>query len=348
MLKTIKVAVAAIALTAVSAGAAFSQEITGTGATFPAPVYAKWAEAYQKATGVKMNYQSIGSSGGIRQITAKTVDFGASDAPLKVEQLEKEGLIQFPAVIGGVVPVVNLPGVKPGDMRLTGAVLGDIFMGKITKWNDKAIADLNPSMKLPAMDIAVVRRADGSGTTFIFTNYLAKVNADWKSKIGEGQAVQWPTGMGGKGNEGVAAFVQRLPGAVGYVEYAYAKQNKLAHTLLKNLDGQFVAPDDDTFKAAAAGADWSKAAFGAILTEQPGKASWPITGATFILLHKASAKPQQAIEVMKFFDWSYANGAKLAAELDYVPLPDALTRQIKGAWASQVKDAGGKALWTAK
>ena len=321
-----------------------AQEITGAGATFPAPVYAKWAEAYQKATGVKMNYQSIGSSGGIRQINAKTVDFGASDAPLSQEQLDKNGLMQFPAVIGGVVPVVNVAGVKPGEMRLTGQVLGDIFMGKISKWNDPAIANLNPSLKLPAQDIAPVRRADGSGTTFIFTNYLSKVNAEWKAKIGEGQAVQWPAGMGGKGNEGVAAFVQRLPGAIGYVEYAYAKQNKLAYTLLRNADGQFVGPDDETFKAAAAGADWGKAAFGAILTEQKGKASWPITGATFILMHKASAKPQQSSEVLKFFDWSFNNGAKLAEDLDYVPLPAALTKQIRGVWASQIKDAGGKVL----
>ena len=325
-----------------------AQEITGAGATFPAPVYAKWAEAYQKATGVKMNYQSIGSSGGIRQINAKTVDFGASDAPLSQEQLDKDGLMQFPAVIGGVVPVVNVAGVKPAEMRLTGQVLGDIFLGKINKWNDPAIASLNPSLKLPAQDIAPVRRADGSGTTFIFTNYLSKVNADWKAKIGEGQAVQWPVGMGGKGNEGVAAFVQRLPGAIGYVEYAYAKQNKLAYTLLRNADGQFVGPDDETFKAAAAGADWGKAAFGAILTEQKGKASWPITGATFILMHKASAKPQQSGEVLKFFDWSFNNGAKLAEDLDYVPLPAALTKQIRGVWGSQVKDAGGKALWPVK
>ena len=347
MFKVLKFA-AAIALATASAGTAFSQEITGAGATFPAPIYAKWAEAYQKATGVKINYQSIGSSGGMRQINAKTVDFGASDAPLTSEQLDKDGLVQFPAVIGGVVPVVNVADVKPGDMRLTGQVLGDIFLGKITKWNDKAIADLNPKIKLPAQDIAVVRRADGSGTTFIFTNYLSKVNADWKAKIGEGTAVQWPSGMGGKGNEGVAAFVQRLPGAIGYVEYAYAKQNKLAHALLRNADGQFVAPDDDTFKAAAAGADWSKASFGAILTEQRGKASWPITGATFILMHKTQAKPQQAVEVMKFFDWSFANGNKLAADLDYVPLPDALTKQIRGAWTAQIKDTGGKALWMAK
>ena len=334
--------------TGIGAGAAFAQEITGAGATFPAPIYAKWAEAYQKATGVKMNYQSIGSSGGIRQINAKNVDFGASDAPLTQEQLDKDGLMQFPAVIGGVVPVVNITDVKPGDMRLTGQVLGDIYMGKITKWNDKAIAELNPKLKLPAQDIALVRRADGSGTTFIFTNYLAKVNAEWKGKIGEGQAVQWPVGMGGKGNEGVAAFVQRLPGAIGYVEYAYAKQNKLAYVLMKNADGQFVGPDDLTFKAAAAGADWSKAAFGAILTEQKGKESWPITGATFILMHKAPAKPQQATEVLKFFDWSYNNGSKLAADLDYVPLPDTLTKQIRGAWATQVKDTGGKPVWAGK
>lgn len=348
MLRTIKAVATALTLAVAVTGTAQSQEITGAGATFPAPIYAKWAEAYQKATGVKMNYQSIGSSGGIRQISAKTVDFGASDAPLTAEQLEKDGLMQFPAVIGGVVPVVNLPGIKPGEMRLTGQVLGDIYIGKITKWNDKAIADLNPGMKLPAQDIAPVRRADGSGTTFIFTNYLSKVNAEWKAKIGEGQAVQWPVGMGGKGNEGVSAFVQRLPGAIGYVEYAYAKQNKLAHTLLKNADGNFVGPDDDTFKAAAAGADWGKSAFGAILTEQRGKDAWPITGATFILMHKAAAKPQQSSEVLKFFDWSYNNGAKLAADLDYVPLPDVLTRQIKSAWATQIKDGSGKALWTAK
>jgi phosphate transport system substrate-binding protein len=342
------IATATIAGAALTALVASAQEITGAGATFPAPVYAKWAEAYQKATGVKMNYQSIGSSGGMRQINAKTVDFGASDAPMTQAQLDKEGLVQFPTVIGGVVPVVNVPGVKPGEMRLTGQLLGDIFLGKITKWNDPAIANLNPGLKLPALDVAPVRRADGSGTTFIFTNYLSKVHAEWKGKIGEGTAVQWPVGMGGRGNEGVAAFVQRLAGAIGYVEYAYAKQNKLAHTLLRNADGQFVAPDDDTFKAAAAGADWNAAAFGAILTEQKGKDSWPITGATFILMHKASAKPQQTVDVLKFFDWSFNNGAKMAEELDYVPLPATLMKQIRSAWAAQVKDAGGKALWPAK
>lgn len=347
-LKSISAVASTLVLVAGFAGTAFSQNITGAGASFPAPIYAKWAEAYQKATGVKMNYQSIGSSGGVRQINAKTVDFGASDAPLKPERLAKGGLMQFPAVIGGVVPVVNLPGVKPGEMRLTGQVLGDIYLGKITKWNDKSIADLNPGLKLPAQDIAVMRRADGSGTTFIFTNYLSKVNEGWKSKVGVGNSVQWPTGIGGKGNEGVAAFVTRLPGAIGYVEYAYAKQNRLAYTLLKNADGQFVSPEEHTFKAAAAGADWSKESFGAILTNQPGKSSWPITGATFILLHTAQTKPKQALAVMKFFEWSFANGGKLASDLDYVPLPQSLTKQISGVWASQVKDAKGDAIWTAK
>jgi len=324
---------------------ATAAEITGAGATFPAPIYAKWAEAYQKATGHRMNYQSIGSSGGMRQIRAKTVDFGASDAPLKPEELAKDNLIQFPTVIGGVVPVVNIAGMKPGQLRLTGPVLGDIYLGKINKWNDKAIADLNPGVSLPNQDIGVVRRADGSGTTFIFTNYLAKVNAEWKQKIGEGTAVQWPVGLGGKGNEGVAAFVQRLPGSIGYVEYAYAKQNKLAHATLQNAAGVYVNPDDETFRAAAAGADWTKAAFYEILTNQPGKDSWPITGATFILISKSPEKPQQVSEVLKFFNWAFANGDKMALELDYVPLPDTVVKQIQSAWASSIKDPAGKALW---
>jgi len=330
---------------ATAAGAA---EITGAGASFPAPVYSKWAEAYQKATGNKINYQSIGSGGGIKQITAKTVDFGASDMPLKPEDLEKGGMIQFPTVIGGVVPVVNIVGVKPGDMRLTGTVLAEIYLGKINKWDDKAIAALNPGVKLPNQDIAVVRRADGSGTTFIFTNYLSKVNAEWKQKVGEGTAVQWPLGLGGKGNEGVSAFVQRVPGAIGYVEYAYAKQNKLSHTNMQNADGQYVAPDDETFKAAAAGADWSKSAFYEILTNQPGKASWPITGATFILMHKVQDKPAQAAEVMKFFEWSFQNGDKLAEDLDYVPLPDSLVKLIATTLSANVKDASGKPIRTGK
>jgi phosphate transport system substrate-binding protein len=338
----------AMAATAVSAPAFAEGELTGAGASFPAPVYAKWAEGYQKATSVKMNYQSIGSGGGIKQITAKTVDFGASDMPLKPADLDKDGLFQFPTVIGGVVPVVNVPGIKPGDLRLTGTLLADIYLGKVAKWNDKAIADLNPKLSLPNQDIAVVRRADGSGTTFIFTNYLSKVSAEWKQKVGEGTAVQWPVGLGGKGNEGVAAFVQRIPASIGYVEYAYAKQNKLSHTILQNADGQYVGPDDVTFKAAAAGADWAKSAFAEILTNQPGKESWPITGATFILIHKVQAKPQQGVEVMKFFDWAYANGDKMATDLEYVPLPDSLVKLIKSAWAANIKDGAGKNLWSAR
>ena len=323
-------------------------ELTGAGASFPAPVYSKWAEAYQKATGTKMNYQSIGSGGGIKQIAARTVDFGASDMPLKPTDLDKDGLFQFPTVIGGVVPVVNVQGIKPGDLRLSGALLADIYLGKVAKWNDRAIADLNPKLALPNQDIAVVRRADGSGTTFIFTNYLSKVSAEWKQKVGEGTAVQWPVGLGGKGNEGVAAFVQRIPASIGYVEYAYAKQNKLSYALMQNADGQFVAPSDVAFKAAAAGADWAKSAFAEILTNQPGKDSWPISGATFILIHKAQAKPEQGLAVMKFFDWSYANGDKMAEDLEYVPLPDSLVKLIKSAWAANIKDGAGKALWSSR
>jgi phosphate transport system substrate-binding protein len=342
----IKVLVAATAIAL--AGAATAAEITGAGASFPAPVYAKWAEAYNKATGNKLNYQSIGSGGGIKQIKAKTVDFGASDAPLKPEELAQDGMIQFPTVIGGVVPVVNLPGIKPGEIKLSGEVLGNIYLGKITKWNDPAIVALNSGVQLPATDIAVVRRADGSGTTFLFTNYLSKVNAEWKQKVGEGTAVQWPLGLGGKGNEGVSAFVQRVAGAIGYVEFAYAKQNKLTHTQLQNADKVFVEPSDDAFKAAAAGADWNKSAFYEILTEQRGKAAWPITGATFILLHKSQDKPGQGVETMKFFDWAYANGDKLASDLEYVPLPDSVVKLIRASWSANIKDGSGKALWTSK
>ena len=324
--------------------AAAAAEITGAGASFPAPVYAKWADAYQKATGNKVNYQSIGSGGGIKQINAKTVDFGASDMPLKTEVLDKDGLVQFPTVIGGVVPVINVQGVAAGQMQLTGQVLADIYLGKITKWNDKAIADLNPKLNLPAVDIAVVRRADGSGTSFIFTNYLSKVSTEWKEKVGEGTVVQWPTGMGGKGNEGVSAFLQRIPSSIGYVEYAYAKQNKLAWTMMKNASGAVVSPDDVTFKAAAASADWHKSAFGEILTNQPGKEAWPLTGATFILMHKAQDKPAQGNEVLKFFEWSYKNGGKTAEELDYVALPDDLVKQIRASW-NNIKDGAGKPVF---
>lgn len=326
-----------------SAGTAIAQDVTGAGASFPAPVYAKWADAYNKATGARINYQSVGSGAGIRQIKAKTVDFGASDAPLTDDELAKDGLVQFPTVIGGVVPVVNIPGIAPGQMKLTGQVLGDIYLGKVTKWTDASIAALNPGLKLPDAAISVVRRADGSGTSFLFTNYLSKVNADWKAKVGEGTAVNWPTGAGGKGNEGVSAFVQRLPNSIGYVEYAYAKQNKMAHVLMKNRDGQFVAPDDGTFKAAAAGADWARS-FYQVLTEQPGKDSWPITGATFILMHKSQDKPTSAANSLKFFDWAYANGDKMADDLDYVPLPAAVKDMVRKLWAEQLKDGSGKAI----
>jgi phosphate transport system substrate-binding protein len=341
----------AAALSVVAGGAALSAhattEITGAGASFPAPLYGKWADSYHKATGIKVNYQSIGSGAGIKQITAKTVDFGATDMPLRPEVLERDGLVQFPTVIGGVVPVVNIRGVAPGQMRLTGPVIADIYLGKIAKWNDKAIADLNPGLNLPNADIAVVRRADGSGTTFLFTNYLSKVSEEWKTRVGEGTAVQWPTGLGGKGNEGVSAFLQRIPNSIGYVEYIYAKQNKQSHTLMRNAAGNFVAPDDTTFKAAAAGADWGKASFGEILTNQAGKDAWPITGATFILMHRVQDKPAQGAAALRFFDWAYEHGDKTAQELEYVPLPDSLVKQIQASWA-HIRDNAGKPVFAAR
>ncbi|HWH82715.1 MAG TPA: phosphate ABC transporter substrate-binding protein PstS [Burkholderiaceae bacterium] len=321
----------------------FAQDVTGAGASFPAPVYAKWADAYNKATGARINYQSVGSGAGMKQIAAKTVDFGASDAPLKDEDLAKDGLVQFPMVIGGVVPVVNIAGVAPGKLKLTGQVLGDIYLGKITKWNDPAITALNAGLALPDAAVTVVRRADGSGTSFNFTNYLSKVNAEWKTKVGEGTAVNWPTGAGGKGNEGVSSYIQRLPNSIGYVEYAYAKQNKMAYTLLQNQAGNFVAPEDDSFKAAAANADWSKT-FYQVLTGQPGKDSWPITAATFIMMHKVQDKPANASNALKFFDWAYASGDKMATELDYVPMPDSVKTLVRKLWADQLKDAAGKAI----
>lgn len=331
------------ALSAGGLGQAWAQqEATGAGASFPAPLYSKWAADYHKATGVKINYQSVGSSAGIKQIDARTVDFGASDAPLKDDELAKKGLVQFPTVIGGIVPVVNIKGIAPGQLKLSGSVLGDIYLGKITKWNDPAIAALNPGVSLPDAPIAPVRRADGSGTTFGFTNYLSKVNAEWKDKVGEGTAVNWPTGAGGKGNEGVAAFVGRLPNSIGYVEYAYVKQNKLTYTQLQNKDGNFVSPDDDAFKAAAAGAEWSKS-FYQILTNQPGKGAWPITSATFILMHKNQEKPAQAAASLKFFEWAYKSGDKTAADLDYVPMPESVKGVIYKSW-SEIKDSSGKAI----
>jgi len=320
-----------------------AQDVTGAGASFPAPIYAKWADAYNKASGARINYQSVGSGAGIRQIKAKTVDFGASDAPLKDDELAKDGMIQFPTVIGGVVPVVNIKGIAPGQVRMTGAVLGDIYLGKIAKWNDPALTALNPGVPLPDAAIAVVRRADGSGTSFLFTNYLSKVNADWKAKVGEGTAVNWPTGAGGKGNEGVSSYVQRLPNSIGYVEYAYAKQNKMAHVLLRNQSGAYVAPSDAAFKAAAAGAEWSKS-FYQVLTEQAGKDSWPITGATFILVHKQQDKPAVAANTLKFFDWAFTAGDKTADDLDYVPLPASVKDLVRKQWADNLKDASGKAI----
>jgi len=321
--------------------AAYGADITGAGSTFAAPIYTKWADAYQKSGGGKVNYQGIGSSGGVKQINAKTVDFAGSDAPLKDDELAKAGLFQFPTVVGGVVPVVNLPGIKPGDLTLSGPVLGDIFLGKINKWNDPAIAALNPGVKLPDTDIAVVRRADGSGTSFIWTHYLSQVSPAWKAKVGEGSTVNWPTGTGGKGNDGVAAFVQRLPGAIGYVEWAYAKQNHMIYTALKNSSGGVVKPGTDTFKAAAAGADWKKS-FYQILTDEPGKDAWPIVGATFVLLHTTQDKPDHGKETLKFFDWAFKNGNQAAESLDYISLPDPVIAEIRSQWQAKVKDASGK------
>ena len=319
-----------------------AQEITGAGASFPAPLYAKWASDYNKQTGVKVNYQSIGSGGGIKQIDSKTVDFGASDMPLTDEVLKTKGQMQFPTVIGGVVPILNVAGIAPGQLKLTGPLLADIFLGKVSRWNDPAIKAINPGVNLPDTAIAQVRRADGSGTTFLFTNYLSKVSPDWKAKVGEGTAVSWPVGAGGKGNEGVAAFVGRLPNSLGYVEYSYVKQNKLNYALVQNAAGNFVKPEDDTFKAAAAGADWAKS-FYQILTNQPGKDSWPLSGATFILMHTSQDKPANGTEALKFFNWAYANGEKSAADLDYVPMPPAAVAAIQKAWG-EIKDTSGKVI----
>ena len=341
-LSAIRVLVAGVVAAGAFSSAFAQQEATGAGASFPAPLYSKWASDYNKATGVKINYQSVGSGAGLRQIEAKTVDFGASDAPLKDEDLNKKGLVQFPTVIGGVVPVVNIKGIAPGQIKLSGQVLGDIYLGKISNWSDPAIKALNPGVALPDAAIAPVRRADGSGTSFIFTNYLSKVNAEWKSKVGEGTAVNWPTGAGGKGNEGVAAFVGRLPNSIGYVEYAYVKQNKMTYVQMQNAEGQFVSPDDSAFKAAAAGADGAKS-FYQILTNQPGKESWPITGATFILMQKAQEKPVQAATSLKFFEWAYKTGDKTASDLDYVPMPDSVKETILKSWTA-IQDTSGKAI----
>jgi len=336
----------ALAISLIISASAFAMEITGAGATFPYPIYAKWAEAYKSKTGNELNYQSIGSGGGIKQIQNRTVDFGASDMPMKPEELDKNGLMQFPTVIGGDVPVINLKGIKPGEMRLTGPVLADVYLGKIKKWNDPAIAALNKGLNLPDQDITVVHRSDGSGTTFIWVNYLSKVSPEWKEKVGEGTSVAWPTGVGGKGNEGVASYVQRLNGSIGYVEYAYALQNKMAYTLVQNRDSYFVVPNIESFKAAAAGAQWDKApGMYLILTDQLGKDAWPISGATFILVYKSQDKPNRAKEVLKFFEWAYAEGDKMAMQLDYVPLPNNVVALIQSFWKNQIKDASGKPVW---
>ncbi|WP_395664394.1 phosphate ABC transporter substrate-binding protein PstS [Methylocella sp.] len=333
------------AVVGVAAAPAGAADITGAGATFPYPIYAKWAEAYKAETGVGLNYQSIGSGGGIKQIKAKTVAFGATDAPLKAEELNAAGLVQWPMVIGGIVPVVNIDGVADRELVLDGPTMAKIFLGEVKAWNDPAIAKLNPSVKLPATAIAIVHRSDGSGTTFNFTNYLSKVSPDWKSKVGDATAVEWPAGIGAKGNEGVANNVIQTKGAIGYVEYAYAKQNKMTTAKLVNHAGATVAPTVPTFQAAAANADWANApGYYQILTDQPGKDSWPITAATFILMHKQPADPVAAKEALKFFAWAFAKGGPMAESLDYIPLPESLVKMVEKTWSADIKDADGKAL----
>lgn len=330
------------------AGAEQISQINGAGATFPYPVYAKWAEKYASEKGVKLNYQSIGSGGGIKQIKSKTVDFGASDAPLQAKELDEVGLMQFPMVMGGVVPVVNVPGIKAGDIKLSPVVLADIYLGKIKKWDDKAIQQDNPNLKLPSKLITVVHRSDGSGTTWIYTNYLTKVSKDWAKQVGNDKAVAWPVGVGGKGNEGVASYVSRIKGAIGYVEYAYALQNKMSYVELRNHDGHYVKPDSASFQEAAANADWTHApGFYMVLTNQPGKGSWPITGATFILVYKKQDKADVGREVLKFFDWSYHHGGAMAEKLDYVPMPEKVVKLVEATWAKEIKGADGKAIWSA-
>ena len=337
----------AVALGLIGGLAHAATAINGAGATFPYPIYGKWAEAYKAKTGIGMNYQSIGSGGGIKQIKAKTVDFGASDKPLDVKELDEAGLMQFPMVMGGVVPVVNLAGMTPGKLKLTGPVLADIYLGKITSWDDKAIASLNPGVKLPKEKISVVSRADGSGTTFIFTHYLSKVSSEFKDKIGNNTSVSWPAGVGGKGNEGVASYVQRLKNSIGYVEYAYALQNKMTYAQMQNKAGKFVLPNTESFQAAAANADWAKTpGFNLMLTDQVGDKSWPITGATFILVYKKQEKPETSREVLKFFDWSYHHGDKMAEALDYIPMPEAVVKLVETTWKNEIKDAKGGAVWT--
>ena len=325
---------------------ASAADLTGAGATFPYPIYSKWAEAYKAATGIGLNYQSIGSGGGIRQIKAKIVDFGASDMPLKQDELDKEGLMQFPAIIGGVVPVVNIDGVSAGQLKLTSDVIADIYMGKITKWDHPSVTAINPGLKLPNANISVVHRSDGSGTTFIWTNWLSKTNQEWADKVKDGTAVKWPVGVGGKGNEGVSAVVQQLKNSIGYVEYAYAKRNKIPHAQVKNRDGNFVQPSDDTFKAAAANADWNSApGMYLLLTDQKGKDAWPITGASFILMHKQQADALTGRAVLKFFDWSYKNGSKMSEDLEYVHLPQSVIKLVQDNWKRDLKGPDNNPIW---
>jgi phosphate transport system substrate-binding protein len=340
---------AAFAAAVTCGGLAYAVDITGAGSTFAFPILAKWADAYKRETNNGLNYQSIGSGGGIKQIKAKTVTFGASDQPLKVADLQETGLVQWPQIMGAIVPVVNLDGIKPGDLVLDGKTLAQIFLGKITKWNDPAIAKLNPKVSLPNVAIAVVHRSDGSGTTFNFTDYLSKVSDDWKTNVGESSAVEWPVGLGSKGNEGVAAGVSQTKGSIGYVEYAYAKQNKMTYADMINHDGKTVAPTLAAFQAAAANADWAHApGFYQILTDEPGAESWPITASTFILMHKQAADTVVSSETIKFFAWTFAKGAKMAEDLDYIPMPDAVVALIKKTWATELKGADGKPLYNAE
>jgi len=335
-----------ITITLLMTAKVFAADITGAGATFPYPIYAKWADAYKKVTGIRLNYQSIGSGGGIKQIKARTVAFGASDKPLSVEELEKNGLVQFPTVIGAVVPVVNLENIKPGQLKLTGTVLADIFLGKIKRWNDPAIIDLNKGITLPDSTITVVHRADGSGTTFLFTDYLSKVNPEWKEKIGSDASVAWPIGTGGKGNEGVANFLKQIKNSIGYVEAAYVKQNKMNFVQLQNREGAYVMPTEDSFRAAAINTHWSKdAGFYEILTHKPGENSWPITGATFVLMHSSQETPAQTQQVLKFFEWAYLHGDTMALELDYIPMPDNVVKLIEELWKTRIKDKNGQAIY---
>jgi len=343
----LRIALMAAACAAIGmSGAARAVEISGAGATFPYPVYAKWAEAYKAKTGTSMNYQSIGSGGGIKQIIAKTVDFGASDMPMKPEDLDKNGLVQWPQVMGGVVLVINLQGIEPGQLKLDGKTVAGMYLGKITKWNDAAIAQLNPGVKLPDKAVATVHRSDGSGTNFIFTHYLSSIDPEFKDKVGENTSVEFPGGLGGKGNEGVAALASRTDGAIGYVEYAYALQNKMTYTQLRNQSGTFVSPNSKTFQTAAANADWTKApGFYLLLTNQPGADSWPITGATFILMHKQQTDPAKAKGVLAFFDWAFRNGGQMAEQLDYVPMPDKVVGLVEQSW-KQIVGPDGKPIWT--